>query len=90
MRSVSKSWISCTHDIKVGATVKGLHYDDHAQLRTRLERSFATYNICCPLNTVKGLAPYEFISKRWTTEPERFKLNSKIDQMPGLPKAASL
>ena len=35
------------------------------------------------LKTLKGLTPYEFICKRWTTEPERFNLNP-LHQMPGL------
>jgi len=32
---------------------------------------------------LKGLTPYEYICKIWTTEPERFKLDP-IHQMPGL------
>ncbi|MBC6717173.1 IS481 family transposase, partial [Aurantimonas sp. DM33-3] len=35
------------------------------------------------LKTLKGLTPYEFICKRWTSEPERFTLDP-IHQMPGL------
>ncbi|MGW9332198.1 hypothetical protein ACWGRX_19065, partial [Bosea sp. NPDC055594] len=35
------------------------------------------------LKTLKGLTPYELICKRWTIEPETFKLNP-IHQMPGL------
>lgn len=31
----------------------------------------------------EALTPYKFICKRWTTEPERFKLDS-IYQIPGL------
>ncbi len=31
----------------------------------------------------KGLTPYEFICKRWTIEPEKFRLDA-IHQMPGL------
>ena len=33
--------------------------------------------------TLKGLTPYEFICKRWTSEPDRFMLNP-LQQMPGL------
>jgi hypothetical protein len=37
------------------------------------------------LKTLKGLTPYEYICKQWTSEPERFKLDP-IHQMPGLNK----
>ncbi|MCX7324846.1 MAG: IS481 family transposase, partial [Hyphomicrobiales bacterium] len=32
---------------------------------------------------LKGLTPYEFICKRWTTEPQRFSVNP-LQQIPGL------
>ncbi|PJG50324.1 IS481 family transposase, partial [Bradyrhizobium forestalis] len=35
------------------------------------------------LKTLKGLTPYEYICKCWTSQPERFKLNP-LQQMPGL------
>jgi hypothetical protein len=41
------------------------------------------YNFAKRLKTLKGLTPYEFICKRWTTEPGRFLLNP-LQQMPGL------
>ncbi|MBB4000636.1 hypothetical protein GGR04_004516, partial [Aureimonas pseudogalii] len=41
------------------------------------------YNFARRLKTLKGLTPYEFICKKWTSEPERFKLDP-IHQMPGL------
>ncbi len=31
----------------------------------------------------RSLTPYEYICKSWTSEPDRFRLNS-IHQMPGL------
>ena len=34
-------------------------------------------------SALKGLAPYEFICKRWTIEPEQFIVNP-IHQMPEL------
>ena len=34
------------------------------------------------LKTLKGLTPYEFICKCWSTEPERFTIDP-IHQMPG-------
>jgi len=35
------------------------------------------------LKTLKGLTPYEFICKRWTSEPDRFMLDP-LQQMLGL------
>jgi len=32
---------------------------------------------------LRGLTPYEYICKTWTTEPKRFKINP-IHQFPGL------
>ena len=65
------------------ATVKRFHYDDHVQLRRHLADFIDAYNFGRRLKTLKGLTPYEFICKRWTSEPERFKLDP-IHQMPGL------
>ena len=36
--------------------------------------------------TLKGLTPYEFVCKAWTSQPERFTLNP-LHQMPGLNSA---
>lgn len=65
------------------ATVKRFHYDNHAQLETHLADFIAAYNFGRRLKTLRGLTPYEFICKCWTSEPERFTLNP-IQQMPGL------
>ncbi len=65
------------------ATVKRYHYDGHAQLIGHLGDFLAAYNFGRRLKTLKGLTPYEFICKRWTIEPERFRLDP-IHQMPGL------
>jgi transposase InsO family protein len=65
------------------ATVKRFHYDGHDQLRAHLESFVAVYNFARRLKTLKGLTPYEFICKRWTAEPEKFRLNP-IHQMPAL------
>ena len=65
------------------ATVKRFHYDDHAQLRRHLADFMDAYNFGRRLKTLKGLTPYEFICKCWTSEPERFILNP-LHQMPGL------
>jgi transposase InsO family protein len=65
------------------ATVKRFHYDDNDQLRRHLAEFVAAYNFGRRLKTLKGLTPYEFICKRWTSEPDRFTLNP-LQQMPGL------
>lgn len=65
------------------ATVKRFFYDNHAQLRAHLNDFVLAYNFAKRLKTLKGLTPYEYICKIWTTEPKRFKLNP-IHQMPGL------
>jgi len=33
------------------------------------------YNFAKRLKTLKGLTPYEYICKIWTTRPERFTIN---------------
>ena len=65
------------------ATVKRFHYDDHNQLRRHLADFVSAYNFARRLKTLKGLTPYEFICKRWTSEPNRFIINP-LQQMPGL------
>lgn len=53
------------------ATGDRFHYDSHEQLRTHLHDFMAAYNFGRRLNTVSGLAPYEYVCKIWTSEPER-------------------
>ena len=65
------------------ATVKRYHYDCHRQLETHLADFVSAYNFGRRLKTLKGLTPYEYICKCWTTKPARFNLNP-IPQMPGL------
>jgi transposase InsO family protein len=65
------------------ATVKRHHYENHDQLRVHLGNFVDAYNFARRLKTLKGLTPYEFICKRWTSEPQRFKLDP-THQMPGL------
>ncbi len=65
------------------ATLKRYHYESHDELRQHLADFVAAYNFGRRLKTLKGLTPYEFICKQWTTEPERFTLNP-LHQMPGL------
>jgi transposase InsO family protein len=65
------------------ATVKRHYYESHDQLRQHLGDFVSACNFGRRLKTLKGLTPYEFICKRWTTEPHRFSLNP-LQQMPGL------
>ena len=65
------------------ATVKRYHCDSHDQLERHLADFVSAYNFGRRLKTLKGLAPYEFICKRWASEPERFTLDP-IHQMPAL------
>ena len=65
------------------ATVKRYHYDSHAQLERHLNDFVSAYNFGRRLKTLKGLTPYEFICKWWTSEPQRFSFDP-IHQMPGL------
>jgi transposase InsO family protein len=65
------------------ATVSRYHYADHKQLRRHLDDFIAAHNFGRRLKMIKGLTPYEFICKCWTTQPERFNLNP-FHQMPGL------
>ena len=76
------------------ATVKRYHYDDHAQLRVRhaartngatcltLADFLAACNFGRRLKTLGGLTPHDYISKVWTSEPERFIIDP-IRQLPG-------
>ena len=65
------------------ATVKRYYYETHDKLRTRLDHFVQAYNYARRLKTLKGLTPYGFICKAWTSEPHRFKI-SPLQQMPGL------
>ena len=65
------------------ATVQRYHYDRHDQLEAHLADFITAYNFAQRLKTLKGLTPYEYICKCWTSQPERFQLNP-LQQMPGL------
>lgn len=57
------------------ATVKRYHYETPEQLKEHLAQFFAAYNFAKRLKTLRGLTPYEHISRCWQKEPERFRLN---------------
>jgi transposase InsO family protein len=57
------------------ATVRRYHYETHDQLREHLATFLAAYNFAKRLKTLKGFTPFEFICKRWTENPDQFRLN---------------
>ena len=65
------------------ATVKRYFYETHNQLKTHLRDFVDGYNFARRLKTLRGLTPYEFICKVWTSEPSRFKI-SPLQQTLGL------
>ena len=65
------------------ATVKRCYYDSHDQLRGPLADFVTAYNLAKRLKTLKGLTPYEYVCKIWTSEPERF-IRNPHHQKPGL------
>jgi Integrase core domain len=67
------------------ATVKRHFYETHDQLRAHLRDFVDAYNFARRLNTLRGLTPYEFVCKAWTSQPQRFKLNP-LQQMQALNK----
>jgi hypothetical protein len=62
------------------AAVLRFHYDDHDQLRSHLANLAQAYNFAKCLKTLKGLEPYEFIGKCWTSQIH----HQPLQQMPGL------
>jgi transposase InsO family protein len=65
------------------ATVRRYYYDTHDQLRGHLGDFLTAYNFARWLRTLRGLTPYEYTCKIWTSEPQRLRLDP-LQQMPGL------
>lgn len=57
------------------ATVRRYHYETHDRLRVHLKTFLDAYNFAKRLKTLKGLTVFEFITQKWTSEPERFRLH---------------
>ena len=57
------------------ATVRRYYYDTHDQLRSHLAAFVNAYNYAKRLKSLKGLTPFEHITKCWTEEPKRFNVN---------------
>jgi hypothetical protein len=64
------------------ATVKRYFYETHDDLRAHLRNFVDAYNFARRLKTLKGLTPYEFICKAWTSQPQRFTI-SPLQKIPG-------
>ncbi|MGI9356595.1 MAG: IS481 family transposase [Rhizobiaceae bacterium] len=56
------------------ATVRKYHYASHDQLREHLRSFVDAYNFAKRLKTLNGMTVYEFISMKWTKQPNRFRL----------------
>src|SRR6202044_1566227 len=65
------------------ATVTRYFYETHDELRAHLCHFVDAYNFARRLNTLRGLTPYEFVCKAWTSQPQRFTI-SPLQKMPGL------
>lgn len=57
--------------VRSNATTMG----SHDELKQHLQAFLMAYNFAKRLKTLKGLTPYEYICKIWTTDPDRFKIN---------------
>ena len=58
------------------ATVKRYFYETHDQLRVHLRDFVDAYNFARRLKTLRGLTPYEFVCKAWTSEPQEIQTQS--------------
>lgn len=52
------------------ATVRRYHYESHEHLQAFPN----AYNFAKRLKMLKGLTVFEFITEKWTSEPQRFRL----------------
>jgi hypothetical protein len=57
------------------ATVRRYHYETHDRLREHLVTFLDAYNFAKRLKTLIGLTVFEFITKKWVSEPKRFNLH---------------
>jgi hypothetical protein len=78
------TWMAGTNPaITALATVKRFNYETHEQLQNHLPEFVGAYNFARWLKTLRGFMLYEFICKRWTSEPHRF-IRDPLHQMLGL------
>ena len=54
-------------------TVRQYHYETLDQLQAYPQTFLDAYNFAKSFKTLKSLTVFEFISKKWKSEPQRFK-----------------
>jgi hypothetical protein len=69
--------------MRQGCPSKSWDQTSSDELRTHLRDFVDAYNFVRRLKTLRGLTPYEFVCKAWTSEPHRFTI-SPLQKMPGL------
>ena len=57
------------------ATVRRYHYESHERLRDHLKTFLDAHNFAKRLKALKGHTVYEFITEKWTSEPDRFRVH---------------
>ena len=57
------------------ATVRRYHYDSPERLRDHLRTFLEAYKFAKRLKSLKGFTVFEFITEKWTSEPDRFKVH---------------
>ena len=65
------------------ATVKRYYYLSHDQLREHVQMFVNAYNVAKRSKTLRGLTPFEYFTKRWSEEQERF-YDNPTHHFPGL------
>lgn len=65
------------------ATIRRYHYESHDRLKAHLAAFVDAYNFARRLKPLNGLTPFEFVAKRWTDQPNHFRLNP-TQHFPGL------
>jgi transposase InsO family protein len=66
----TKSQVERMNRTLMKTTVKRYHYQTHNQLKAHLATFLDAYNFAKRLNTLRGLPPYEAISRAWTDDPK--------------------
>ncbi|WP_310620135.1 IS481 family transposase [Flexibacterium corallicola] len=54
------------------ATVRRYYYRTHNELRAHLDTFIQAYNFAKRLKALRGLTPFDYITRQWTQEPDRF------------------
>lgn len=55
--------------------MKRYYYASHDHFKAHLHSFLMAYNLARRRKTLRGLTPYKYFCKRWTTELERFIAN---------------